>query len=1028
MKQKQFVIAVMLTFVIASISIAMPPLDGGWEPDYPPGVNTPDRGEVMRDDADIEGRWRCLIILVDFEDYPWDNQEDENFPNDDEIYTTDHYNEMLFSVDEYQHPGAESEFTGSMRDYYLEVSGGVFETIGMATCWYRAPEPLSYYCNYDGEEGTDDDHGLGAYPHNVQKLVEDVLELADDDVDFSEYDNDENGVIDGLFIVHAGPGAETQGRNPNYIWSHKWQIARQERDDVAISTYSMEPQDGAIGVFSHEYGHVLGLPDLYDTDYTSQGIGDWGIMSGGSWGHRPGDPPGTCPVHMCAWSKLQLDWADLHNITETTEDTEIPPVVGSNIIYRVWTNGDDSDEYFLVENRRQIGFDASLTTRQIRGELTAPEGLLITHIDDNLMRNDDELHRLVDIIEASPIYIDGQPRENLDGNLENRGENNLYNDHRGDNGDLWPGFSEHSEDSTEWTGDRDLDHFGSFSIPSSNGYDSRPSLVDVYDIRLDDENVICSFSVDADDEPFPAFSQYEIDDDEGGNDNGFIEPGERIELTLVIENIGGLEAENVVATLEYDGEYVDISDGEIEFGNIESGGTALSRTPFEFEVSEETPNVITLDFSLGITADEFESTIPLRLQARPPHEWFKHPDNPVLSGKNGGWNEDGIIATAVIVEGDTVKCWYVSGAEEEDPPVHGAIGAAWSVDGGLHWIQSVDPVLSPDPDIDWIWAYSGISVMSLGEQGYLMAFLAQDEDSVASIGIARSRNGQAWTIEEEPIINSGDGWMTELFYAGQLSLFAYGELTILAFSGTNQMGLCQIGMAFSDYWGQWEIDNSLILQPTMNANDFDAYFLISPDVTTTEQGSRVLYAGLGDEYTFSLGVAYTDGEEFTRHPGLEDYGAVLEPGGEGGWGEIHLLGGRLFDWQGETRMLFCGMNDDNASIGLALQYPVLSAPQDFDKTTLMPEIIFLDPAFPNPFNSSTTIKYHLGKSGFMQVMICDLSGRKVVQLAGGHQQAGQYTIGWNGETEDGISVSSGLYLVRLSGMNEVRIGKLLLVK
>ena len=859
-----FIILFLILFT-PILTSAMPPLDGKWEPDYPPGVNSPDRGIATRDGADYEGQWRCLILLIDFEDYTWDKQDDENFPNEDRIYTQDHYASMLFSEDEYQHPGAENEYTGSMRDYYREISNGMFETIGTVSLWYRAPEPLTYYCNNDGEDGTPDDYGFGAYPNNVRKLVEDVLELADDDVNFSEFDNDENGVIDGLFIVHAGPGAETTGRNANYIWSHKWQIEEQERDNVFISTYSMEPEDGTIGVFCHEYGHVLGLPDLYDTDRSSQGIGDWGLMSGGSWGHRVGDPRGSSPVHMCGWSKMKLGWADIQIVEQVMEGAEIPPVVGSNIIYRLWTAGDEnSREYFLVENRQQTGFDASLTTRQVRGGFAAPEGLLVTHIDDNLWHNEDELHRLVDIVEASPIYIDNDPRENLDGGLDYRGEWNLYNNHRGDDGDLYPGFSEHNEDSTEWTGDRNLDRFGSFTTPSSLGYNGSPSLVDIYDITLQDENVICSFSVTAAEQPFLIVSEYHISDEDGGNNNGFIEPGETIDLFIELENVGDQAAIDVDVTLEYEGDYIEITEGEYHIGGIAPGESTPLRSPFVFVVSDDAPNVLDFEFTLRITLEEYEFFYPLCLRIQPPHEWFKHPDNPVLTGSPDSWDADGIIAPAILVEDDKLKCWYVGSAEDGEDANTGSVGYAWSPDGGLTWKKHPEPVLTPDQDLDWIWAFTGLGIMAL-DDGYLMSFIAINEDIISNIGLAISEDGYNWICADQPILEPGDGWTTDLFQMGQLSIFPFYNFYGIAFSGVNEMGLLSIGVALSVDLRNWTIENSLVIDPTDNANDFDAYFMISPDVTIVDQGAQILYAGVGQDMVYRLGSLFTDLVNINRH-------------------------------------------------------------------------------------------------------------------------------------------------------------------
>jgi immune inhibitor A len=136
-------------------------------------------------------------------------------------------------------------------------------------------------------------------------LTEDVVYLADPYVDFSQYDNDNDGYVDALFVIHAGPGAEHTG-DPNDIWSHQWNTGYPPYvDGVYVTTYSMEPEywsspgDMTIGVYCHELGHVFGLPDLYDYGFDSQGVGRWSLMAVGSWN----GPMGSSPAHPDAWSR-----------------------------------------------------------------------------------------------------------------------------------------------------------------------------------------------------------------------------------------------------------------------------------------------------------------------------------------------------------------------------------------------------------------------------------------------------------------------------------------------------------------------------------------------------------------------------------------------------------------------------------------------------------------------------------------------------------------------------------------------------
>lgn len=299
--------------------------------------------------------FRTLAILVQYSDKP------------SQVNPAD-FDTLLYELNQ-----------GSIRDYFLECSYGALDMITVnlpsSTSWQSVPQTAAYYAN--GENGLKD----ASYPNNAQKLVEDALAAADPLVDFSDYDNDGDGWLDALMIIHTGPGAEFTD-DLNDIWSHKWGISPQELDGVWISTYSMMPEywsapgDITIGVFAHELGHVLGLPDLYDTDNSSKGLGRWCLMAGGAWNGFLGDSPS----HLSAWCKVKLGFTT--PITPTTEllAAPFPQVETDSVIYRLWDNGSASAEYFLIENRQQTGFDASLPA----------SGLLIWHIDTVQANNQNE--------------------------------------------------------------------------------------------------------------------------------------------------------------------------------------------------------------------------------------------------------------------------------------------------------------------------------------------------------------------------------------------------------------------------------------------------------------------------------------------------------------------------------------------------------------------------------------------------------------------------------------------------------------
>ena len=305
----------------------------------------------------VSGNFNVLAILVKFSD------------NDSSSVST-LFDSLLFSTS-----------GNTVRDYYSDISYGQLDLITVdlpsSAGWITAPQTYAYYVN--NENGT----SSFSYPNNCQKLTEDLVALVDPVVDFSNYDNNSDGYVDAVIVIHAGPGAEVTGNNTD-IWSHKWNTKTPQStgDGVYVYEYTIQPEyisvsgDMTIGVFCHELGHAFGLPDLYDIDGSSYGIGKWGIMAYGSWGGINGN----LPTHPCAWSRIQMGFATATNVISNTNSQSIVDVKTNGDIYRLWSSGNIGSEYFLVENRQQTGYDASIPGN----------GLLIWHIDDAKASNTQE--------------------------------------------------------------------------------------------------------------------------------------------------------------------------------------------------------------------------------------------------------------------------------------------------------------------------------------------------------------------------------------------------------------------------------------------------------------------------------------------------------------------------------------------------------------------------------------------------------------------------------------------------------------
>ncbi|GAH70379.1 unnamed protein product, partial [marine sediment metagenome] len=242
-------------------------------------------------------------------------------------------------------------------------------------------------------------------------------------------------------------------------------------DGVDIDQYSMEPERFetvtgriTVGVFAHEFGHVLGLPDLYDRDRSTYGIGWFGIMAAGSWGDANGQGlPGEYPTHFCVWSKYQLGFVSpveigRHGISKL-EHEWVANAANNDDAYCLLDdpNGPDWDwsgstgEYFLVENRFRTGFDKSLPG----------DGLLILHCDDSQTHNDNDNHPLVGIMQGD-------------------GDGDFLLPDWGVGEDLWKNATY---------------GFGDTSKPASLDYDGNPTGVRIYDIGEAGSAMIASFWV-----------------------------------------------------------------------------------------------------------------------------------------------------------------------------------------------------------------------------------------------------------------------------------------------------------------------------------------------------------------------------------------------------------------------------------------------------------------------------------------------------------------------------------------------------
>ncbi len=348
--------------------------------------------------------------------------------------------------------------TDSVRDYFQEASYGKLN-IGAAS----------------ESHGTANDGVVGwltlpyAHPNTAnfpngaadRKTVADAVKAADAYVNYKAYDANNDNKLSSkelhVTVIAAGQEGSCCRSSGKAVWGHFWTLFSGEQPTVDGVLFGSAAAGGGytqfgeyhrdhmatLGIMVHEMGHDLGLPDLYDTDLSSEGVGDWSVMGGGSWNTVSGQYLGSVPPFPDAWSRYYEGW-----VTPKREvgAKSVGQATASDAVYQLHDNPGGLDwvsnvksgtgEYFLIENRQKTGYDAGLPGC----------GLLVWHIDESRTytnkANADDARRLVDLEEADNL-------NHLDGKVN-----------QGDAGDPYPGTANNG-------------YFHDLSSPSAQLHDGR---------------------------------------------------------------------------------------------------------------------------------------------------------------------------------------------------------------------------------------------------------------------------------------------------------------------------------------------------------------------------------------------------------------------------------------------------------------------------------------------------------------------------------------------------------------------------
>nr|WP_071458516.1 immune inhibitor A domain-containing protein [Bacillus mediterraneensis] len=282
---------------------------------------------------------KVLVLLVEYADFPHNNIEKRDGYMWADDFNREHYQKMLFGDEEFTLFNGEKVPT--FKQYFEEQSGGSYTVSGEVSEWLKVPGKAADYGADNPAGGHDNAPGIkgarGLVKDALNAAVASGMNLADYD-HFDQYDidgdgnqNEADGLVDHLMILHSGVGQEAGGGKlgDNAVWSHRWTVGNAPYripgttssvpnwgGQMAAFDYTVEPEDGAVGVFAHEFGHDLGLPDEYDTQYSGHGepVASWSIMSGGSWNGKIAgtEPTSFSPMNKDYFQKVMGgNWANI---------------------------------------------------------------------------------------------------------------------------------------------------------------------------------------------------------------------------------------------------------------------------------------------------------------------------------------------------------------------------------------------------------------------------------------------------------------------------------------------------------------------------------------------------------------------------------------------------------------------------------------------------------------------------------------------------------------------------------------------
>jgi M6 family metalloprotease-like protein len=547
-----------------------------------------------------------LVVLADFPADPFGTAVRHGAAS-----TPGYYNRLFFSDDP-------NDGIISLREFYRTNSHGRLIVSGRVTPgWVTMPHSYAYYTN--GASGLD----FGSYPRSGQGAAEAAMQAAynsfDHNLGFFDNDGpdgipssgDDDGYIDATIVIHPGQGAEVAPPQfePDLLWSHEAGISVYQDcpqpsspnclpgmllGNVRGFLYTMNGEfnyqsgDNANGTYLHEFGHTLGLADLYEFsgcgNPVGSGLGIYSLMSLGNY--LPLSPPeaqGRRPGAIDPWSRAFLGFEFPGAAFQSGQYT-LPPLTQGGNALKVWKNGQPGTEYFLVENRNQEGLDAALPG----------SGLLVYHVDDTMIDNCRDCDNVSCLVPPAPhgrvkvVQADGLSQ------LETPSPPNY-----GGPEDFFPG----SLGVQTWT---------QSTTPNTNDYAGGDTGIRMTNIvRAADGSV--SFDLSVSIRPELAVLSVGVTD-QAGNGNGILDNGETDSLAVLMQNIG-----TASGTLNFTLSTTDAGVTVVGGGSASTpaaaagGGLAQNATPFVVTVGTYPTLPHAVPFTLGWTDGTTAGTLSFTL-------------------------------------------------------------------------------------------------------------------------------------------------------------------------------------------------------------------------------------------------------------------------------------------------------------------------------------------------------------------------------------------------------------------------------